>query len=195
MKKLLSVLLITVLCLALTTPGTVSAAVKISKSKATMELDSTLKLTINTDSKILWTTNKKKVATISTAGMVTAKTVGEATITATSGNKEYTCLVNVVNSNKTSFDDILGPGEYLVGTDIPSGKYNLTCISGAGVVYIYSSSKDYENEELWVKTVNLASGDILESLKSMYSLTFKNLTIKNNQYIIIPSGLEARFQK
>ena len=71
-------------------PSTASAAVKINKAKATIEVDSTLKLKVSGTSKnTTWKTSKKSVATVSKLGTVTAKSEGQTTITATVGSKNY----------------------------------------------------------------------------------------------------------
>lgn len=101
MKKFVSIVLILLLCTTFIRPQTAEAAVKISKAKATMEVDSTLKLKVSgTKSKVKWKTSKKAVATVNSSGTVTAKSEGQATITATVGGKKYTCAVRVVDSNK-----------------------------------------------------------------------------------------------
>lgn len=102
MKKILSFLFCIVLCIALIDSQTAEAAVKISKTKAIMEVDSTLKLKVTgTNSKITWKSSKKSVAAVDSSGVVTAKSEGKATITATVGKKKYTCEVTVVDSNKS----------------------------------------------------------------------------------------------
>lgn len=100
MKKILSVFLITVLCMITTAPSNVYAATKISKTKATMEVDSTLNLSINTSDTITWTSSKKAVATVNSSGKVTAKSEGTVKITATIGKEKCICFVTVVDSNK-----------------------------------------------------------------------------------------------
>lgn len=87
------------------------AAVKISKAKATLEVDATLALKINgasKDAKITWSSSKKSVATVNNSGKVTAKSEGSATITAKVSGKSYTCAVTVVNSNKEIADTSQG---------------------------------------------------------------------------------------
>lgn len=101
MKKFLALLLVLVLSLTFISPGTAYAAVKISKAKATMEVDSTLKLKVTgSTKKITWSSSKKSVATVSSTGTITAKAEGEATITAKVNSKKYICQVTVVDSNK-----------------------------------------------------------------------------------------------
>lgn len=105
MKKYLSLLLTLALIFSLAGPAqTASAAtIKINKTKATMEVDSTLKLSVTgTKNKVAWKTSKSSVAAVSSSGLITAKKEGSATITATVSSKKYICVVTVVNSNKVT---------------------------------------------------------------------------------------------
>ncbi len=123
MKKILSIFLLTVLCFTLITPIQVNAATKISKSKATMEMDSTLKLKVSgTKSPVTWKTSKKSVATVDSKGLVTAKSEGTAKITATVSGSKYTCAVTVVDSNKPSVAKTYGIGD----TWTVDGLFSLT---------------------------------------------------------------------
>ncbi len=100
--------LMVALILILSTAIPVSAAtVKISKAKATMEIDSTLTLKVSgTSSKVKWSSSNKTIAKVSSKGKVTALKEGSATIKATVDKKTYTCAVTVVDSNKTVSSDI-----------------------------------------------------------------------------------------
>lgn len=151
MKKFISSLLIAALCMAIIAPQNVSAAVKISKVKATMEVDSTLKLKVSgTESKISWATSKSSIATVSKYGTVTAKKEGNATITATIGSKHYTCAVTVVDSNKIiptpepqkKYPD----GKYKVGIDIPEGEYVIFADNAESNGYFSLSVNSNEND-------------------------------------------------
>ncbi len=53
---------------------------------------------------MIWSSNKKSIATVNSKGVVTGKKKGTATITAKVGNKKYTCKVAVETSslNKTN---------------------------------------------------------------------------------------------
>lgn len=107
MKRLSSRLssLFLVLCFMVSVVSVVpaeAAALKMSKAKAVLEVDATLKLKLGslegTESK--WSSSNKQVATVSKSGTVTAKSEGSATITATYNSKKYTCEVTVVDSNQ-----------------------------------------------------------------------------------------------
>ncbi len=78
----------------------VSAAstVKINKTSKTMDLGTTytLKLT-GTKSKIKWSSSNKSIVSVNSSGLITAKSVGNASITAKVGKKKYKCEVNVID--------------------------------------------------------------------------------------------------
>lgn len=93
-KKIVSIITIFLLIVCMAIP--VSAAGKISKSKATLLTGQTLQLKLSgTKGKAKWTSSKKSVATVSSSGKVTAKKSGSATITAKVGKKKYSCKVTV----------------------------------------------------------------------------------------------------
>ncbi|MFA9462982.1 MAG: Ig-like domain-containing protein [Velocimicrobium sp.] len=72
------------------------ASVKISKTKLSMEIGAIKKLKLSgTKNKISWKSNKKKVATVTSKGVVTAQSAGKAIITATVNKRKYTCSVTV----------------------------------------------------------------------------------------------------
>lgn len=88
-----------VLVLAMTfIPQNVVAAstVKLNKKEVTLIVGKTTTLKVkNATKKVKWSTSKKRVATVSDNGKVTAKKAGTAKITAKVGDKKYTCKVTV----------------------------------------------------------------------------------------------------
>ncbi len=144
MKKIVSFLLILALCLTVIPATRADAAVKLSKTKATLEVDATLQLKITgTDSSVKWTSSKETITTVSKKGLVTAVKAGTATITATVDGKGYSCSVYVVNSQKMSI--VVGQtkefikGVYIVGEDIPAGKYDLSSDTEFCRLHIYET--------------------------------------------------------
>ena len=79
-----------------------AATVKLSVSDKTMVIGSQYQLKVkHTKSKVTWSSDNKKVATVSSSGVVTAKKAGEATITAKVGEKKLKCVVTVVVQQKS----------------------------------------------------------------------------------------------
>lgn len=103
-KKIFAAFLIFVMVLLAIVPQRTDGAAKtkLSKSKATMEVDSklTLKLENAGDEKITWTSGNKKIASVTSKGTVTAKSEGTVKVTAKQNGKKYVCTITVVDSNK-----------------------------------------------------------------------------------------------
>ena len=88
----------------------------------------------STDAKnipVMWTTSDKNVATVSSDGLVSAKSVGTATIMASAGGKYATCYVKV---------------SYAVDLGLPSGIRWADCNVGA------SEPEEYGNYFAWGET-------------------------------------------
>lgn len=78
--------------------STVEAAgkVKINKNKAYVSKGDTVKLSVSgTSKKVKWSTSSKKIATVSSKGVVKGIKKGNATITAKVAGKKYKCKVTV----------------------------------------------------------------------------------------------------
>ena len=82
----------------------------------------------NSTDKVVWSSSDNTVATVDENGKVTAKAVGEATITATAGTATATCKVTVVISatgvtlNKTAITLEKGTAETLTATVAPENS-------------------------------------------------------------------------
>ena len=73
-----------------------SSGIKLNKTKATIYNGKTLTLKITgTKSKVKWSSSDTSVAKVSSKGVVTARKVGKATITAKVGSKAMKCAVTV----------------------------------------------------------------------------------------------------
>ena len=103
-SKLISIALLLVLAVSIFSPLKAQAAekIKLNKAKVVLEVDAkiTLKLGDIKGTDVKWSSSAKKVATVSKSGVVTAKSEGTATITATYKSKKYTCQIISVDSNK-----------------------------------------------------------------------------------------------
>lgn len=89
---------------------TQAAAIRISKTAATLSPKQTVTLRLNgTTRKPVWTSSNTKVATVGrTTGKVTAKKAGTAVITAKLGAKTYRCKVTVRARYKILYKSFLG---------------------------------------------------------------------------------------
>ena len=105
----------------------------------------TLKADTNLSDKITWSSSNKKVATVNSKGVVTAKAKGPAVITATCGEYKATCKVSVKTPTlklaKTSASIKVGKKTTIKATATPTGtvKYTssnkkIATVSSKGVV-------------------------------------------------------------
>lgn len=188
MKKITAILLILALCFSLTA-NTASAAVKISKTKATMEIDSTLNLKITgTKSTAKWSTTKKSIATVKD-GSVTAIAEGQTTISATVNKKQYSCIITVVDSSRKEITAEKGTitelttGLYIIGEDFPAGKYNVKTLSGSGNFFVNSS--DFHVSEIMAE-----EGD-----ETFDTHVYNNLRLLYGDEMEITNGVVLEFEK
>ena len=104
-KKRIAILMALVLMIGgiqLTSTSSLAAKVKLNKKSISLQVGKTYKLKVKgTKKKAKWSSNKKKVATVSKKGVVKGKKAGKAKITAKVGKKKYVCKVTV-KGKKTS---------------------------------------------------------------------------------------------
>ena len=113
LRKITALLLMAVMVAGmLAVPGgNVQAAkrkVQLSKKKVTLEVGKKVTLKLKNapkKKKITWSSNKKKVASVSKKGVVTAKKAGKANITAKVSGKKYVCKVTVKKKTKQDTPD------------------------------------------------------------------------------------------
>lgn len=189
MKKLKSLLMVLIMLALILLPSYAQAAtIKISKTKAIMEVDSTLKLKITgTKAKATWKTSKKSVATVKD-GVIKAIKEGQVTITAKVDKKNYSCIVTVVDSQQ---DEItakkgtvteLSTGLYIIGEDFPSGKYNVRALYNSGNFFV-----DGDNH---VNEIMAEEGDEIFDTHE-----YKNLRLYHGDEMKITNGVVLEFTK
>ena len=115
---------------------TLAAAIRISKTAATLSPKQTVALRLNgTTRKPVWTSSNAKVAAVGrTSGKVTAKKAGTAVITAKLGAKTYRCKVTVRARYKILYKSFLGrhteyDSYYVLNVD-KSGVPELVVLTG-----------------------------------------------------------------
>ncbi|MCM1244783.1 MAG: Ig-like domain-containing protein [Roseburia sp.] len=106
-KKLINLILCSIFIVALLvtlfpTCSLEAKSVKLNKTKITLNIGESKVLKLkNNKKRVRWSSNKKKVATVTQRGMVTARQKGIAIITAKIGKKKYKCTV-IVKKRKSS---------------------------------------------------------------------------------------------
>lgn len=209
MKKFIRALAI-VLCLSMFTPlvvqnygvSTVQAAtkIKLNYSKKTIGQGDTFKLKISgTNKKVTWSSSNKKIATVTSNGVVKGKNVGlykkTCKITAKVGGKKYVC--NVTVKGEMGYNDLAALGwiamdEYV--RDRFGGNTNVTI----GNIY---TGTDYDGsiktvvyECSWGNKKYYAAANWIEGRQKSFS--GKSMIIKGYDDYSIPCiGLSAFQEK
>ena len=117
MKRLLAFLLIAAFILSM--PMNVEAASKkLNKTRVTLHVGQSVTLSLRNGRVVSWRSNNRRVATVSAAGVVTAKKKGTAVITCVDSNrKKYKCRVTVKNHNFKIFK-IIGAKKNSLGYSV-----------------------------------------------------------------------------
>lgn len=88
------------------------ATPKLNKTKETIDVGKTVTLKVeNNKKKVTWSSSDKKVATVTSKGIVKGIKAGKATITAKVGKKKYKCTVTVKQSTKPAEQPTTKPTE------------------------------------------------------------------------------------
>ena len=110
-----------------------SASVKLSNTSNTIYTGYQLAITATSASPVTWTSSNNSIATVDANGVVTAKAVGHAVITASTGGSSASCNVYVKQNSNNVNISIRSVGS------IPCGKSILLKSSTSGVNW-YSSN-------------------------------------------------------
>lgn len=113
-------------------------SVSVSPTTASIEVDSTVQLTETvlpanaTDKSVTWSSSNTSIATVSSSGLVTGVSAGNATITVTTvdGSKTATCSITVTQPTYT---------EYTIANTMVPGKSYLVANGNSGSVYLMSN--------------------------------------------------------
>ena len=112
------------------TPYVRPTSIALNKSSLSLTTGSTSALSVtytpadvNKDTEITWTSSEETVATVSSAGVVTALKAGSTTITATTANeKSITCTVTVADAAAPATYSTMGEGNFYI-LNAATGKF------------------------------------------------------------------------
>ena len=163
LKSLLISLVLALTCVSMVTSTDFvqAASIKLNKTSITLYTGKTSTLKVSgTSKKVAWYTSNKKVATVSSKGVVSAKSPGQATITAKVSKKNLKCRVtvkrstsskkvalrayyNFLKSYKLTSDSSCGFNlAYINNDNIPELLvFDNDCHAAGGKVYAYISGK------------------------------------------------------
>jgi hypothetical protein len=189
-KKILSLLLIITLCLTIIPPTVASGAVKINKSKLTLDVGDTYTLKLSGSTRtIKWASSDTDIGKVSAKGKVTARSVGIVIITATVKTKKYNCVVNVVNAMESSpLSDLV---DYLKSFDLLEGEETQMAASMIGAI----RGVKYKRIELYEYDIN---SDVYKAIVKSNKITLKDLDMElevdgiNNPFIILCGKAENK---
>ncbi len=125
-------------------------SVKLNQTKKTIHTGKSYQLKLNGTSKsVKWKSSNSKVAKVSSKGKVTGVKSGSATITATAGNKNYTCKVTIKNRLSVTSSDVQLSGLKVVSCSIQNlkkGEKVSISISSDVVKASWDTSYDTDND-------------------------------------------------
>lgn len=127
------------------------SAVRLSATSVTLSPATTKKLKLKgaAASKVKWSSSSQKIASVSSAGMVTAKAKGVAKITATYKRRKYACTVKVSYQAHTVSDGMrykdtsgsFGRSGRWYKKSIGGGEYYFTNTGGGAIYFKVTGSK------------------------------------------------------
>lgn len=94
-------------------------------------------------------------------------------------------IENYTGREKTKNTYKLETGNYLVGTDLPSGTYNIVCTSGSG--NIYSDSSTFMLNE----TMSAENADSMSSYDDFYIQKYNNAILEDGTILSL-SGIDVK---
>ena len=163
-------------------------AISLSKTSASVEKGKTLQLTATITPStanvktVTWTTSNSSIATVSAAGLVTAKAIGSCTITATSYNgQKATCTISVVDAY-TDLSASATANCYIVSA---AGKYKIKTVKGNSTTSVGTVASASVLWESFGTSTKPAVGDLVSGVKVEGNyITFTASSKKGNAVIV-----------
>lgn len=172
---------------------------KINKSKASMYVGDTLNLSLEgAGSGVVWASSKSAVATVSSAGKVTAVKAGTATVTAIYKGNSYTCKVSVNEPGPAKSKVTLDVGQTytikmngVTAKSYSSSKKSVATVSSKGKVTAKKAGTakitvTCTNGKKYTCTVKVKAGEELSS-KDIYAKCCKSV-VEVNAGVSLGSG-------
>lgn len=200
MKKQLSIVMTFVFLVTGITFNVVDgqAAVKINKKSISIKVGKTYKLKVKgTKKKVKWSSSNKKVATVSSKGVVKGKKAGKATITAKVGKKKYKCKVTVTavkkntpstNNTSTTPQSTPVPTPIPVPTQVPSNVDTVSTDTLAAGCSVVVEKLSFSGDLLF--TVTNTNKQMVQSIKINYVMKNSQGKALDTDYFTL-SAIEA----
>lgn len=158
-----------------------TTSIKLEKKNVTLHKGDSLQLKVTRTpdpaiEKITYTSSNKKVATVSSSGVIKAKKIGTAKITVKSGKKKVVCTVKVVKTPTTGIENVP------VTLEIKKGKSKT--IKPKLVPAAASDKITYRSSNKKIATVN-AKGKIVGKKKGTATITVKAGKIKVKCKVVV----------
>lgn len=191
-KRTMKMLMVAlVFMLAVSLAGTTASAatakkLKMKKKKVTIEVGQKKKLAVTVKpkkAKIKWSTNKKKVATVSKKGVVKGKKKGTAKITAKSGKKKATCTVKVKKASKYDISSVVVLNSKVVRVTLNKAK---SLKAGDFAVKVKEDGKGTARKALRIGSITNSGNKIYELILSTDDTAYYDVnTISNGDYVSV----------
>ena len=183
-KKIIFMMLLSVVILLTLGNAKTSAKVKLNKTKVTIHVGESYKLQVKgTKKKVTWKSSKKSVVTVNKKGVVTGKKAGKSIITAKVGKKKLKCKVTVIvkaNKSKKNNGDIEMMNKQIV-TTIDGKEVSVTWKDNDSVKALRELLKD---KSIVIKMSKYGGFEQVGSIGKNLPSNDKNITTKPGDIVL-----------
>ena len=176
--------------------------VSLDQSSANVDLGDTLQLTATvspssaTDKSVTWSSSNTSVATVNSSGLVTAVSVGSATITVTTtdGGFTDTCAVTVSPVTYVDYvqtDTLVAGKEYIIADGTSGTVHVLTNVSGGSAI-LQGITATASSGRISLSSGNAAKAKFTVELETTGDSSTTLLVDANNKYLYTDSSNHLR---